>query len=35
MRERRQSGRSIVLDFQAMNIHTGTYVRRNRKKPSE
>jgi hypothetical protein len=28
-----KSGRSIVLDFQAMNIHTGLYVRRDGKKP--
>jgi hypothetical protein len=25
-----KSGRSIVLDFQMMNIHTGPYVRRAR-----
>jgi|HubBroStandDraft_5_1064220.scaffolds.fasta_scaffold515408_2 hypothetical protein len=32
---RQQSGRSIVLDFQLMNIHTGMYVRRGGKKPIE
>jgi hypothetical protein len=32
---RQKSGRSIVLDFQLMNIHTGLYVRRDGKKPIE
>jgi hypothetical protein len=32
---RQKSGRSIVLDFQLMNIPTGLYVRRGGKKPIE
>jgi hypothetical protein len=32
---RQKSRRSIVLDFQLMNIHTGLYVRRDGKKPIE
>jgi hypothetical protein len=26
----RKSGRSIVIDFQVMNVHTGWYVRQSR-----
>jgi hypothetical protein len=32
---RQKSGRSIVLDFQLMTIHTSLYVRRDGKKPIE
>jgi hypothetical protein len=32
---RQKSGRSIVLDFPLINIHTGLYVRRDGKKSIE